>query len=173
MTAAAAANRRTNIHTVRSAASDTTGALTLYLEDPSNLGHTTAIRPATSTRPPRSSSPLSDLISRADLATTRVIKIDVEGAEAAAIRGRLPALPYLRADAELVVEVTPGSEPNRARAPPQSLPPFARTASTPTRSPTTTTRPLTPGHARAAAAHPVHHDPEGHDRPGLRPHRRH
>ncbi|MFC5904290.1 FkbM family methyltransferase [Streptomyces zhihengii] len=95
------------MHTVRSAASDTTGALTLYLEDPSNLGHTTAIRPATSTRPPRSSSPLSDLISRADLATTRVIKIDVEGAEAAAIRGRLPALPYLRADAELVVEVTP------------------------------------------------------------------
>ncbi|MEQ4608300.1 FkbM family methyltransferase [Streptomyces cavourensis] len=45
LTAAAAANRRTNIHTVRSAASDTTGALTLYLEDPSNLGHTTAIRP--------------------------------------------------------------------------------------------------------------------------------
>ncbi|MET9958207.1 FkbM family methyltransferase [Streptomyces sp. NPDC006326] len=108
LAAAAAANRRTNIHLVRSAASETNGTLTLYLEDPSNLGHTTAIRPsrihATVEVP---TAPLADLLSRADLATTRVIKIDVEGAEAAAIRGLLPALPYLRADAELVVEVTP------------------------------------------------------------------
>ncbi|MFF6884644.1 FkbM family methyltransferase [Streptomyces sp. NPDC012421] len=108
LAAAAAANRRTNIRTVRSAASDTTCVLTLYVEDPSNLGHTTAVRPrhvhATVEVP---TAPLADLISRADLATTRVIKIDVEGAEAAAIRGLLPALPYLRADAELVVEITP------------------------------------------------------------------
>ncbi|GAB7105281.1 FkbM family methyltransferase [Streptomyces phaeofaciens JCM 4814] len=108
LAAAATANRRTNIRTVRSAASDTTGTLVLYLEDPSNLGHTTAVRPrhvhATVEVP---TAPLADLISRADLATTRVIKIDVEGAEAAAIRGLLPALPYLRDDAELVVEITP------------------------------------------------------------------
>ncbi|MGW0122948.1 FkbM family methyltransferase [Streptomyces sp. NPDC003327] len=108
LTAAATANRRTNIRAVRSAASDTTGTLVLYLEDPSNLGHTTPVRPhhvhATVEVP---TAPLADLISRADLATTRVIKIDVEGAEAAAIRGLLPALPYLRDDAELVVEITP------------------------------------------------------------------
>ncbi|MFE5301662.1 FkbM family methyltransferase [Streptomyces sp. NPDC056632] len=108
LTAAAAANRRTNLHAVRTAASDATGTLTLYMEDPANLGHTTAVRPrhvhATVEVP---TVPLADLVSRADLATTRVIKIDVEGAEAAAIRGLLPALPYLRADAELVVEVTP------------------------------------------------------------------
>ncbi|MFB7935966.1 FkbM family methyltransferase [Streptomyces sp. NPDC056049] len=108
LVSAAAANRRTNIRTVRSAVSDSTGTLTLYVEDPSNLGHTTAVRPqhvhATVEVP---TTPLANLISRADLATTRVIKIDVEGAEAAAIRGLLPALPYLRADAELVIEVTP------------------------------------------------------------------
>ncbi|MFC9735055.1 FkbM family methyltransferase [Streptomyces roseolus] len=108
LAAAATANRRTNIRTVRSAASDSTGVLTLYVEDPSNLGHTTTVRPrhvhATVEVP---TSPLADLISRNDLATTRVIKIDVEGAEAAAIRGLLPALPYLRDEAELVVEITP------------------------------------------------------------------
>ncbi|MFG3384207.1 FkbM family methyltransferase [Streptomyces sp. NPDC047999] len=108
LAAAAAANQRTNIHTVRSAASDTTGVLVLYVEDPSNLGHTTAIRPRhvhAAVEVP--TAPLIELVSRADLAATRVIKIDVEGAEAAAIQGLLPALSYLRADAELVVEITP------------------------------------------------------------------
>ncbi|MEU6406203.1 FkbM family methyltransferase [Streptomyces sp. NPDC046985] len=81
-------NRRTNIRTVRSAASDTAGTLTLYLEDPANLGHTTAVRPrhihAVVEVP---TAPLADLVSRPDLAAARVIKIDVEGAEAAAIPG--------------------------------------------------------------------------------------
>ncbi|MFJ8669915.1 FkbM family methyltransferase [Streptomyces sp. NPDC093600] len=143
----AAANHRTNIRTVRSAASDSTGVVVLYVEDPSNLGHTTAVRPrhvhATVEVPTAS---LADLVGRADLATARVIKIDVEGAEAAAVRGLTPALPHLRDDAELVIEVTPpGSWPSRARAPPPSSPPCVSTASTRTRSPTTTTRPPTPG----------------------------
>ncbi|MGF2210580.1 FkbM family methyltransferase [Streptomyces albidoflavus] len=108
LTAAATANHRTNIRAVRSAASDTHGILTLYLEDPANLGHTTAVRPRhvhTATEVP--TAPLVDLVSRAELATARIIKIDVEGAEAATIRGLLPALAHLRDDVELVVEVTP------------------------------------------------------------------
>ncbi|MEV5204517.1 FkbM family methyltransferase [Streptomyces sp. NPDC053720] len=105
---AATANHRTNIRAVRSAASDTCGTLTLYLEDPANLGHTTAIRPRhVHTAFDVPTAPLADLVSKAELATTRIIKIDVEGAEAAAIRGLLPALSHLRDDAELVVEVTP------------------------------------------------------------------
>ncbi|WP_282694960.1 FkbM family methyltransferase [Streptomyces sp. CC208A] len=108
LTTAATANHRTNTRAVRSAASDTHGTLTLYLEDPTNLGHTTAVRPShVHTAFDVPTAPLADLVSRAELATTRVIKIDVEGAEAAAIRGLLPALTYLRNDAELVVEVTP------------------------------------------------------------------
>ncbi|MEU3072278.1 FkbM family methyltransferase [Streptomyces laurentii] len=108
LTTSATTNRRTNIRAIRSAASDTHGTLTLYLEDPANLGHTTAIRPRhvhETVEVP--TAPLADLISRAELAAARVIKIDVEGAEAAAIRGLLPALPHLRDDAEIVVEVTP------------------------------------------------------------------
>ncbi|WP_329167003.1 FkbM family methyltransferase [Streptomyces sp. NBC_01387] len=108
LTAAATANHRTNIRAVRSAASDTHGTLTLYLEDPANLGHTTAVRPrCVHTAFEAPTAPLADLVSQTELATTRIIKIDVEGAEAAAIRGLLPALPHLRDDAELVVEVTP------------------------------------------------------------------
>ncbi|MFJ4804623.1 FkbM family methyltransferase [Streptomyces murinus] len=106
--AAATANHRTNIRTVRSAASDTSGTLTLYLEDPANLGHTSAVRPRhVHAAFEVSTAPLTDLVSQAELAATRIIKIDVEGAEAAAVRGLLPALTHLRDDAELVVEVTP------------------------------------------------------------------
>ncbi|WP_031067536.1 FkbM family methyltransferase [Streptomyces sp. NRRL WC-3742] len=108
LTTAATTNHRANIRTVRSAASDTTGTLVLYLEDPANLGHTTAVRPRhvhmTFHVP---TAPLAELLSQAELSTARVIKIDVEGAEAAAVRGLLPALPHLREDIELVVEVTP------------------------------------------------------------------
>ncbi|GAA0393322.1 FkbM family methyltransferase [Streptomyces luteireticuli] len=108
LVAAATANHRANIRTVRSAASDTHGEITLYLEDPANLGHTTAIRPrhihAAFQAP---TAPLAELVTRSELATARVIKIDVEGAEASVVRGLLPALPQLRLDVELAIEVTP------------------------------------------------------------------
>ncbi len=108
LTAAATANHRANIRAVCSAASDARGTLTLYLEDPANLGHTTVVRPRSiHTIFHAPTAPLADLVSRSELATTRIIKIDVEGAEAAAVRGLLPALPHLRDDAELVVEVNP------------------------------------------------------------------
>ncbi|MDH6119368.1 FkbM family methyltransferase [Kitasatospora sp. GAS204A] len=108
LTVAATTNHQANIRAVRAAASDITGTLTLYLEDPANLGHTTAIRPRhvhTAFHVP--AAPLAELVSQAELSTARVIKIDVEGAEAAAVRGLLPAIPHLREDVELVVEVTP------------------------------------------------------------------
>lgn len=108
LTSAATANHHTNIRTLRAAASDAVGTVTLYLEDPANLGHTTAVRPrdvAMAFEAP--AAPLAELASPAELATARIIKIDVEGAEAAAIRGLLPALPWLREDMELVVEIAP------------------------------------------------------------------
>jgi len=108
LTRAALTNHRTNIRAVHSAVSDTTGTLTLYLEDPANLGHTTAIRPRTvHTQYRTPTAPLTDLVTADELATARVIKIDVEGAEAAAVRGLLPALAQLRSDIEIVTEVTP------------------------------------------------------------------
>lgn len=108
LTTAATTNRRTNIRVVRSAVSDTHGFLTLYLEDPANLGHTTAVRPHqvhAQFRVPMA--PLPDLLTENELVTARIIKIDAEGAEVAVTRGLLPALAGLRADAEIVMEVTP------------------------------------------------------------------
>lgn len=108
LTAAATTNQRANIRAVRAAASDTHGTQPLYLEDPANLGHTTVVEPChVHTAFEVQTAPLADLVSPSELATTRIIKIDVEGAEAAAIRGLLPALTYLRDDAEIAVEVTP------------------------------------------------------------------
>lgn len=89
------------------AASNTVDMLTLYLEDPANLGHTTAIRPRhvhESFEAP--AAPLAEPADPIELATARIVKIDVEGAEAA-VRGLLPALPQMRDDVELVVDVTP------------------------------------------------------------------
>jgi len=108
LTCAAAVNHRTNIRAVRVAASDSAGTLTLYLENPANLGHTTAVRPGDFHESFQvTTGSLADLADPTELATARIIKIDVEGAEAAVVRGLLPALPQMREDVELVIEVTP------------------------------------------------------------------
>lgn len=51
--------------------------------------------------------PLPDLLDTAEIATVRVIKIDVEGAEGSVVRGLAPMLGALRPDAEIAVEVAP------------------------------------------------------------------
>ena len=51
--------------------------------------------------------PLAKLLSEEELSTTRLIKIDVEGAEFNVVAGLLPAVDRLHRDAELVAEVHP------------------------------------------------------------------
>ena len=51
--------------------------------------------------------PLPEVLEPAEIATARVIKIDVEGAEGGVVRGMVPLLDALRPDAEITVEVTP------------------------------------------------------------------
>nr|WSX21963.1 FkbM family methyltransferase [Streptomyces tubercidicus] len=51
--------------------------------------------------------PLPEILDPDDITSARVIKIDVEGAEGAVIRGLAPLLDKLRPDAELTIEVTP------------------------------------------------------------------
>ncbi|MFJ9893601.1 FkbM family methyltransferase [Streptomyces sp. NPDC091280] len=97
-----------NVRTVNAAVSETPGRLTFYLERDTNLGGTTAVRPRTVEATfEADAAPLPTLLTAEELAAARLIKIDVEGGEAAAVRGLVPVLDSLRDDAELVVEVTP------------------------------------------------------------------
>ncbi|SBT93342.1 hypothetical protein GA0115233_106220 [Streptomyces sp. DI166] len=82
--------------------------MTFYLERSTNLGGTTAIRPRiVEASFEADAAPLPHLLTEEELAAARLIKLDVEGGEAAAVRGLAPLLPRLRDDAELVIEVTP------------------------------------------------------------------
>ena len=108
LTANALANECRNVRAVNSAVSDTRGRLTFYLERSTNLGGTTAVRPhIIESSFETDAAPLPQLLTEAVLTTARLIKIDVEGGEAAAVRGLAPVLHRLRPDAELVIEVTP------------------------------------------------------------------
>lgn len=96
------------VRLITAAASDTTGQVTLYTPTPTNLGNTTIIasnNPAPSFT--AAAAPLTALLNPDEIATARVIKIDAEGAEAAVIRGLLPALDQLPTNVELVIEITP------------------------------------------------------------------
>lgn len=97
-----------NVRTVNAGVSDAPGRVTFYLERDTNLGGTTAVRPRTVEASfEADAAPLPTLLTGEEVAAARLIKIDVEGSEAAAVRGLVPVLSELRDDAELVVEVTP------------------------------------------------------------------
>lgn len=51
--------------------------------------------------------PLPELLTPSEIESARVVKIDVEGAERAVVRGMVPLLDVLRPDAEITVEVAP------------------------------------------------------------------
>lgn len=98
-----------NVRAVNAAVADKEKRLTFVLASSHNMGANSIVPydgPAESTFD-IDAHPLPALLSAAELASARVIKIDVEGAEGAVIRGLAPALDLLRPDAEIVVEVTP------------------------------------------------------------------
>ncbi|MFJ9865194.1 FkbM family methyltransferase [Streptomyces sp. NPDC101165] len=103
------ANECGNVRSVNTAVSDTVERLTFYLENPANLGGTTVVRPAGATQPAfeMTARTLPEILTEEELRCARIIKIDVEGAEAAVVRGLAPALDRLGPDAELVIEVGP------------------------------------------------------------------
>ena len=109
-------NGADNVRLMQCAVADTRGRLRLYRAPEWNLGATSLYcEPGFVEEGEVDAAPLSELLTRAEAERARVIKIDVEGAEAAAVRGLLPLLPSLRDDAELVVEV--GGGPRGARGP--------------------------------------------------------
>src|SRR5581483_1164816 len=54
--------------------------------------------------------PLADILTADEIARARIVKIDVEGAEVAAVQGLLPALPQMPQTVELVIELSASTE---------------------------------------------------------------
>ncbi|WP_314171491.1 FkbM family methyltransferase [Streptomyces winkii] len=98
-----------NLRTVNAAVSDEDETLKFVQASSRNTGATSSVPyegPAESEFEV-DAHPLTQLLSDAEVEQARVIKIDVEGAEGAAVRGLGSALHRLRTDAEVVVEVSP------------------------------------------------------------------
>jgi FkbM family methyltransferase len=106
-------NALTNVRIVPEAVSDHLGTVAVELGPEEHRGLTRAIHESTgeSSVPCR---PLPDMIADDEWARVRLMKIDVEGAEYAAVRGLAPALSRLPAAAEVVVEVGPQRAPSPA-----------------------------------------------------------
>ncbi|BBY45793.1 class I SAM-dependent methyltransferase [Mycolicibacterium celeriflavum] len=93
---------------VASAVSDREQELPLFIGPNWNLGETTTIaRPKLREQGRVPAAPLGSLLTTEELATARMIKIDVEGAEDRVLAGLLASVDALPADAELVVELSP------------------------------------------------------------------
>lgn len=107
-----AMNELSNTRLVAAAVSDREDELPLFV-GPSFLvmGASTIIaraaegRPLLRERERVRAAPLGSLVTREELATTRLIKIDVEGAEDRVLVGMLASVDALAADAEIFVEV--------------------------------------------------------------------
>ncbi|SBS71902.1 Methyltransferase FkbM family [uncultured Mycobacterium sp.] len=98
------------IRVVNKAAASTAGTLTVYAGPAHNLGNTTTA--AAGTRDLRAEStveacPIDQIVTPQEIASVRLIKIDVEGGEADVLAGMIGLIPALRADAEIAVELSP------------------------------------------------------------------
>jgi FkbM family methyltransferase len=101
-------NDLTNVRMVAAAVSDRDHELPLFLGPSYNIGLTTTVAHYGFREQGRvRAAPLGSLVTREELATTRLIKIDVEGAEDRVLTGMLASVDALAADAELVVELPP------------------------------------------------------------------
>ncbi|MFB6948679.1 FkbM family methyltransferase [Streptomyces niveus] len=102
-------NRRGNVRAVNAAVADEPKRVTFVLASSANMGANSIVPydgPAEASFEVEAF-PLGELLEPAEIETARVIKIDVEGAEGAVVRGMIPLLDRLRPDCEITVEVTP------------------------------------------------------------------
>ena len=97
---------RARVRALNFAASDSRGQLELYAGDECNCGTTTiAAAPGTIAKAVVQAAPLDELLTPEEAAQARLVKIDVEGAEAAVIAGA--ELLLQRQDCEFLVELHP------------------------------------------------------------------
>ena len=99
-------NRLKNVRVVDVAVSDSQGTIEFFYAGPCNEGATTTLKGRfPSTALPVSCKPLPELLTEEELATVRLIKIDVEGAESRVIKGLASILARLPQDCEVIVEL--------------------------------------------------------------------
>ncbi len=97
-----------NVRTVNMAASDRHGAVELYKGPEHNTGLTTPLRSrGFEVEAAVECAPLGEMLTSEEIATARLIKIDVEGAEPAVLAGMVAVLPELEPNVEIVVELSP------------------------------------------------------------------
>jgi FkbM family methyltransferase len=105
-----ALNAVRNVRALNVAAADRTGRLRLYHGPADNQGGSTLLASATSGATFEcevAAQPLAALVTREEWRRARVIKIDVEGAEAAVAEGMAALLADARPDLEVVMEIAP------------------------------------------------------------------
>jgi FkbM family methyltransferase len=125
MTSAISSARHRNVRVAGVAAAGVAKHETFWLEDPANLGGTTMIRPRSGTPVFTADAlPIAEILTPAEAASARVVKIDVEGAEVQVIEGLVPVLSSLRPDAEIAIEVTPRALARQGRVPDDALGPL-------------------------------------------------
>ena len=99
---------RSNIRALNFAASDQPGRLKLFAGDDGNCGSSTiAGAPGAKAKTEVEAAPLDTLLTSDEIAKARLIKIDVEGAEAAVVAGMSSLLTQGRDDREFLVEIHP------------------------------------------------------------------
>jgi len=97
-----------NVRLVAAAVSDRDHELQLFGGPIRNTGLTTTVARSGLREEGRvRAAPLGSLVTREELATARLVKIDVEGAEDRVLVGMVESVDALAADAELVVELSP------------------------------------------------------------------
>jgi FkbM family methyltransferase len=100
-----ALNHAGNVRAVNRAAADVSGVLRLFRGPTYNLGASTTFqKPGYQDEGPIEAQPLHELLTHEDIERARIIKIDVEGAELAVVKGLLPLLAAGRHDLEIVTE---------------------------------------------------------------------
>lgn len=101
-------NNYNNIRVVNLAATEEPCQVSMYHAGVENEGATTSLKGKYQSEPTIVEGlPLPDILTESEIKMTRLIKIDVEGAEYNVLCGLFPILDKMAEDVEIVVEITP------------------------------------------------------------------